>query len=815
MAFIDNPLEVFFDLVPTGAVLYAPVRDASGEVVDFYFVRLNPAGQRLLGLPAQPPHTFREYYPHSAPTGVFAQHRDSYYTGQASTYEVTYTGNGLDTCFRVVAQRSGALLVVNFTDMADQPDSAVATALRAVQAAEQVARTEVDAQRQWLAEMLRHLPAQVATYHGPDHVYTFVNQRYQDYFPTHELLGRPVREAMAAAAEQGFFNLLDRVYQTGEPYHGVELPVALDFSTSGRGQQLFINTLYHPLRNAQGVINGVLDFSYDVTEQVRARQQVQQLNQDLEQRVADATQTALALQADLLATAQRQVQERETFYQVFAKTPAAICIQRGPAHRYDYANQAYQDLFPGRSLLGQPVAEALPELVASGVGAMLDQVYQTGETHKEQEVPLLLAQLEGPPKQVYFTFTYQALREQNDVVGVSTFAYDVTAQVQARAVVEQQQQQLHALFEQAPVAIAIFRGPQYLIELANPVMCAIGERIQAQSVGKPLFELLPDAAEQGFAQLLNGVMTTGIPYVAHELPSTIHRAGRPHQAYWNFVYQPLLDVEGHSTGVAVVATEVSEQVRARQQVQHLNEQLQVANEELRKSNQLLLRTNVDLDNFIYTASHDLKAPIANIEGLLLLLRKQLPTTAQQAGLVPQVLAMMQEAIERFQFTIAQLTDLTRLQELHVEPAQAVDLATIVAAVRSDLAPLLEATGAQLQVDVQRCATGQFAPQHLRSIFYNLLSNAIKYRHPTRVPQVQVRCHLQQQLIVLEVEDNGLGLSEQQQGKLFTLFQRLHTHVEGSGVGLYMVKRIVENGGGTLTVRSQLDVGTTFTVTLPV
>ena len=69
-------------------------------------------------------------------------------------------------------------------------------------------------------------------------------------------------------------------------------------------------------------------------------------------------------------------------------------------------------------------------------------------------------------------------------------------------------------------------------------------------------------------------------------------------------------------------------------------------------------------------------------------------------------------------------------------------------------------------------------------------------------------------MVLEVEDNGLGLSEGQQARLFGLFQRLHTHVEGTGVGLYMLKRIVDNADGTIAVRSQLGLGTTFIITLP-
>jgi signal transduction histidine kinase len=65
-----------------------------------------------------------------------------------------------------------------------------------------------------------------------------------------------------------------------------------------------------------------------------------------------------------------------------------------------------------------------------------------------------------------------------------------------------------------------------------------------------------------------------------------------------------------------------------------------------------------------------------------------------------------------------------------------------------------------------------------------------------------------------VQDNGLGISEVQQRQLFGLFQRLHTHVEGTGVGLYITKRLVENGGGTIAVESQVEVGTTFTLTFP-
>ena len=139
-------------------------------------------------------------------------------------------------------------------------------------------------------------------------------------------------------------------------------------------------------------------------------------------------------------------------------------------------------------------------------------------------------------------------------------------------------------------------------------------------------------------------------------------------------------------------------------------------------------------------------------------------------------------------------------------------AALVETIRLDAAA--ELGEVRLHVDVAGCPTLAFAPKSLRSIVYNLLSNAAKYRHPDRPAEVQLRCRTSAGAVVLEVADNGLGLSERQQSQLFRMFRRLHDHVPGSGIGLYMVKRIVENVGGTVTVHSAPGVGSTFTLSPP-
>jgi PAS domain S-box-containing protein len=159
----------------------------------------------------------------------------------------------------------------------------------------------------------------------------------------------------------------------------------------------------------------------------------------------------------------------------------------------------------------------------------------------------------GPDGQVRYLL-HQA-EDVTDAVGLAA----------ARADAEAQRQRLHAVFMQAPTAIAIFMGPRYVIEQANPLVCRIWGRTREQVLGRPLFEALPEAAGQGFEALLDGVLRTGAPFVGTELPARIARleGGAIEDVYFNFVYEPLRDALGRVEGVTVFASDGTETVRAR------------------------------------------------------------------------------------------------------------------------------------------------------------------------------------------------------------------------------------------------------------
>jgi signal transduction histidine kinase len=654
-------------------------------------------------------------------------------------------------------------------------------------------------QQAMLHQILEQVPAAVATLSGPEHRYVFFNEQYQRLVTGRARRGLAVAEALPEVADQGFVNLLDGVFATGEAFIGTEVPLLLQNSTTGLAEQRYVDFSYQPLFDDGTQTPGILAFIIDVTDKVVAHQQM------------------TTMQAELLAAAQRRLLERENLYQIFEQTPAAVLLLRQLGHVIEYFNPAYGRLFPGRQLRGLTIAEAQPEAVEQGFLALLDQVFQTGETYVGNELPLSVVQPDGqvlPPR--YFNFTYQAYREQGQVAGVSVFAFDATEQVLARQQREAQQAELQRIFEQAPVAIAIMRGPNLVLELANQEMTRLWGRTLPQVLGRPYFEALPDTAGQGLEQVLADVVASGTPHSITDMPVTLARAhtGQSALGYFNFIFQPLYDGDNRPTGLIALGNEVTAQVLARHASEMSAQQLKQLTEALQATNDQLTRTNTDLDTFVYTASHDLKAPIANIEGLLLALREQLPAEALAAAQVMQVLDLMQDSVARFQQTLGYLSDVAMLQLAQTEPTEPLDLASHIEAVRLDLVPMLLASGGQLLMQVADCPTVYFSPKNLRSILYNLLSNGLKYAHPDRAPVVQVRSTCTTGRVQLEVQDNGLGLTQEQQGKLFVMFQRLHTHVEGSGVGLYMVKRIVENAGGSIGVQSQPGTGTRFTITLP-
>jgi two-component system CheB/CheR fusion protein len=238
--------------------------------------------------------------------------------------------------------------------------------------------------------------------------------------------------------------------------------------------------------------------------------------------------------------------------------------------------------------------------------------------------------------------------------------------------------------------------------------------------------------------------------------------------------------------------------------------LKTAQEELRKTNSDLTRINNDLDNFVYTASHDLKSPISNIEGLLYHLEMELENADEH---IVEILSHIKKSVDRFQTTIKDLTEISKVDKAEEDDVTEVNITELLEDIKISIHSMIAESGATIELHCQDCPEIKFSKKNLRSILYNLVNNSVKYRDSSRPLLIKVSTKRTPQYSVLTVQDNGLGIDEAQQPKLFSMFKRFHNHVEGSGVGLYILNKIVNNAQGKIEVQSKVGVGTTFRIFL--
>ncbi len=230
-----------------------------------------------------------------------------------------------------------------------------------------------------------------------------------------------------------------------------------------------------------------------------------------------------------------------------------------------------------------------------------------------------------------------------------------------------------------------------------------------------------------------------------------------------------------------------------------------------EKNDELQRTNDELDNFVYTASHDLRTPILNIDGLLQLLKSKSPASGRED--MQNLYDRMDKSVQQLKQTIHDLADVTRIQRDNAEDTHWINLPELIEEFKVNHQLLFEGSNAVLETDLVEDEICCISRKHMRSLLDNLLTNALKYRHPERTPHVQVRSEFEDEYYKISIHDNGIGIAPEHKDKVFDMFKRFHSHSSGSGIGLYIVKKIVEKYEGRIQVDSALEIGTTITVWL--
>ncbi|MEJ7645935.1 MAG: HAMP domain-containing sensor histidine kinase [Chryseolinea sp.] len=245
-----------------------------------------------------------------------------------------------------------------------------------------------------------------------------------------------------------------------------------------------------------------------------------------------------------------------------------------------------------------------------------------------------------------------------------------------------------------------------------------------------------------------------------------------------------------------------------QEIQFKNESLQreivMQTQELRNANQELIAHNNQLEQFAFIAAHNLRAPLARILGLANIIKISDEEKDRNDA--------MGKIVSSTHDLDAVVKDLTTILDIkkHTSNFTAVDLSAALQRVLKTLEKECEETNAQINIDITSLPVLYAVSPYLESIFYNLISNAIKYRNPEKRPIITIRLidHFDHTLIIFS--DNGLGIDLDKHGKtIFNLYKRFHLHVEGKGLGLFLVKAQMVAMGGKVEVESEPGKGTAF------
>ncbi|HEV7378149.1 MAG TPA: PAS domain-containing protein [Dyadobacter sp.] len=672
------------------------------------------------------------------------------------------------------------------------------------------ARKAAEDSRNQLLASFEQAPVAIAVITPKNLVFEMANQFYCDLVgrTRDQLVGKPLAEALPELDGQGFDDLLNGVINTGIPYTAPEVPVQL--RKKNKLEKLYVDLTYQPQYDDDGIISGVLVVATDVTQQVTARQRIEHSETKLKSIVSNA--------------------------------PAAMAVFMGRDLVIDHCNQAFIEIIGKEpDVTGRPLRDVMPELEGQPFLQILDNVFTSGTMYQSYASQVDVNN-HGTMTHGFYNITYTPLfNDDGEVYAILEIAIDVTEEVLAKQRIEEGKEFLAGAVELAEMAVWSFDIKANRFNFSPRFRSWLGFSEDTQSV-EDTYDALPDAFRDIVALKLQDAMRPGSSGIyQNEHPVINKLTGQ--QRIIHAQAKVFFDEDGKPAQLSGTAIDVTAQrelqaymefqiqerteelAASNEELAATNEEFAATNEDLADANNMLIRSNQNLEQFAYVASHDLQEPLRKIRQFGDLLSQHYENPSPSAKMY---LERMQSAASRMSVLIEDLLTFARISS-HKEELKPVHLENVIQNVLSDLELRVLETNAIIEISPLPVVYGDQG--QLEQLFMNLLSNSLKFIRDSVTPQVSIRYELiphtqlpfgvkplkwAAQYHRIECSDNGFGFDQKYSERIFQVFQRLHGRSEysGTGIGLAICEKVVTSHGGAITASSENANGAKFTVYLP-
>jgi PAS domain S-box-containing protein len=637
-----------------------------------------------------------------------------------------------------------------------------------------------------LRNIILQSPVAMVIMTGPSFVVTVANERLLELWGKREeeMMNKPLFEGIPEAREQGLEQLLQHVYTTGKTVKANEHPVTL--LRNGKAETVYINFVYEPFKALDGTIAGVMSVAIDVTDQVVARMQVEESNQEFKFVTDFMPQIIWATKPD-------------GYHEFYNK------------QWYDYTGLSYeQSKDTGWNNVVHPEDQ-------QRAWEVWKKSLKTGEPY---EIEYRFKRYDGE----YHWFLGRALPLRDDAGNILKWygtCTDIDEQKKASELLEQKvKERTHELENQKNLLDNILKNSSNGISVTEMIRDEQGVIYDAKTIlanesavkyvglpkeiylTKTAVELVPGIIDSPYGQTCINTLTTGEPALI----------------------QYYLDIAGRWLELTLSKMDDNRLIHIFTDVTSVKEsQLQ-----LERTINELKRSNANLEEFAYAASHDLKEPIRKIRTFSERIKNKLEGRLLDED--QHYFQRMDKASERMQLLIDDL-----LEYSHVSTANNysddIDLKKKVMQVLEDIEVAVTEKDAKIVVGALPVIKGH--RRQLQQLFQNLITNALKFSKPGVSPEIHISSSVVTgedisafELVedtknklynLLEIRDNGIGFQQEYADKIFRMFQRLHgkAEYEGTGIGLAIVRKVVENHKGFIRAYSKPGEGATFKILLPI